>query len=348
MAFTFNTRYKPKTEREYTKTDLTVYDSAAGHPQEITIYGKSEVVDNDIHSVGEGWATVDLGTLTWNYSTTYTSFSASITGMATGSYSIAGNIMCARYQTKSQAVLDVESTGISVANNANVIIIKDPNYTDVATFKTAMNGIILAYELADPTQGNALSVKTDNGTGIGGTMATFTTGLPLYGIEGGARDSMWCDGTDGEVVKNCAEVDLGTLTWTHSGDSVFRTNDLQNEITKPSDWYINLDNRLCAIYHTDKSWGRAFSPPISDMYVCVGKNGEIGISNFAYTDAATFKTAMSGVKLAYELATPTTTPLTAAEIAQFNALDTYAGTTHYSTNDNPEIKIKYIIKIPTI
>ena len=336
MAFTFNTRYKPKTEREYTKTDLTVYDSAAGHPQEITIYGKSEVVDNDIHSVGEGWATVDLGTLSWNYLDNRFITTAGINNIKTGVRTVP--IICAKYIALMNGEPYPSPTDDKIIYAANTnICIHDSDYTDAATFKTAMSGVYLTYQLADATQGNALSVKTDNGTGIDGTMATFTTGLPLYGIAGGAKDSMWCDGTDGEAVKNCAEIDLGTLNWyvASEGDNCYYTlipNTAENMLTLTAKYTKVL---YSLIGTTDKAY-------------CRINERTFVIHDSDFTTPTECKQGLSGAMLIYELATPTTTPLTAAEIAQFNALDTYAGTTHYSANDNPEIKIKYTIKIPTI
>ena len=47
-----------------TGSDLTL-STSSGNVNAITIYGKSEVVDGSIKSAGEGWATVDLGTLKW-------------------------------------------------------------------------------------------------------------------------------------------------------------------------------------------------------------------------------------------------------------------------------------------
>ena len=341
MAFTFNTRYKPKTEREYTKTDLTVYDSTAGHPQEITIYGKSEVVNNDIHSVGEGWATVDMGTLTWSGTIVPNLFQAAINGMyrVTNREDRNKHFFCSAYPPSTTLSASTEMDDPSMLTDSAIIFVYDTRYTQLSDFVASLGDAIVCYELADPTQGNALSVKTDDGTGIDGTMATFTTGLPLYGIEGGARDSMWCDGVTGNVAKNCGvtyPAQGNIIYW--SANDVFILTSLNFKLNTPL---------MCSKFQYKKvtsSWNE-----LSDGEFGNTSTTQIGFKySQAQGDIDVFKAYINNMQLIYELATPTTTPLTAAEIAQFNALDTYAGTTHYSANDNPEIKIKYTIKTPTI
>ena len=46
--------------------------------------------------------------------------------------------------------------------------------------------------------------------------------------------------------------------------------------------------------------------PSNDKEIGINQNGRVFVNDFSYTDAATFKAAMSGVYLVYELAEPTT------------------------------------------
>ena len=73
-------------------------------------------------------------------------------------------------------------------------------------------------------------------------------------------------------------------------------------------------------------------------------NNCIAIMDSSYTDAATFKAAMQGVKLLYELETPTETPLSAEEIEAYKKLHTNYPTTIISTEDSAEMKISYIVR----
>lgn len=355
MAFTFNTRYKPKTTREYTKSDLTVYDSAAGNPNALTIYGKSEVVGGAIVSAGEGWATVDLGTLTWTYVTTNPVPYFSTTGLSTYItkptewYSNIANRLCANYKVDKSwgaAFTDTAFDKYCCVGNNGELGISDSDYTNATAFKTAMSGVMLCYQLADPTQGNAIAVKTDNGTGINGTMATFTTGTPLRCITGGANDIMSWDGSAGAVVKNCSEVDLGTLTWSQTtGDNpFFYSNGISNKVK------FTPDDQIAAllIYQYTPTSRNALVYETVNNVIAINNNGIIQIRNTAYTNPEDFITAMSGVKLIYELASPTLASFTAAENTSFAALETYSPYTHFTNNANADMRINYTIKTPTI
>lgn len=344
--FSYKQRYRPRTNREYTKSDLTVHDSAGNTAlNTLKVYGKSEIIDGAIKSAGEGYAVVDLGTLQWNYSTEYTSFTARITDMAIGTYSIAGNILCANYQTKSQAVLNTESTGIAVSNNANVVIIKDPAYIDTTAFKTAMQGVLLCYELADPTQGNCIAVKTDNGTGINGTMATFTTGTPLYSVSADIRDVMVWEGSSGEVTKNCTGIGLSAVGWTKNTvtiqgvEYVYWSHNFPG-IRKPAQSSETPTWILSDKYEPIRSTAIAGS----QSKITVQPNGTVLVS----TEAPTDDTITPSGNFVYQLATHTTEQLTQTENESVANLRTFDGTTHFTNNATTDMTVNYTIKVPTI
>ena len=312
--------------------------TASGKPQKITIYGKSEVVDNDIHSVGEGWATVDLGTQVWYYSGNGL-FNAPITPNGV-SDQYGNTILCAKYKPGNAYYNTTTDKRICLYGSQLNLWVRDYDYTDAATFKTAMSGVLLCYELADPTQGNALSVKTDNGTGIDGTMATFTTGLPLRGITGGARDSMWCDGTDGEVVKNCNHFKLSDKTWTFNGDLSNQNRSVFYIVLTDMVFPDTTDDILTIICTKFTAVPQSITWEPGQIS-CQNQHSRLSvIVEPSITTDQQLKQSYGDAKLVYELATPTTIPLTAAEIAQFNVLRTYDPTTAVSINDNPEFEVK--------
>ena len=134
---------------------------------------------------------------------------------------------------------------------------------------------------------------------------------PLRGVPQLVNDAIVYDGdvrlASGETTRKYCRVDLGTLDWVYSG-GFFITDSLNTTIKRtattlefpkvtcvkylPQQWETNYDKRI------------AVSPlgNTSNQYY-------LWISDSSYTDAATFKTAMSGVYLDYELATPTTESL---------------------------------------
>ncbi len=210
---------------EITTTSTTSpVTTAQGKPRKITIFGKSEIVDNDIRSAGEGWATVDLGTLSWTRSDAGT-FTANITDMkpSTSTAERIQGLICAKYQLSSSGTSwdNLEDKHIQKVNQ--VFGIKDLSYNNATAFKTAMSGVILCYELADPTQADTIAVKADNGTGIDGTMGILETGTPLRGITGGAMDVALWDGTNGKVIKRCEVVNGEVVTLANPVEIPFTT-----------------------------------------------------------------------------------------------------------------------------
>ena len=94
---------------------------------------------------------VDLGTLTWSYITTQgrNYFLAAVSNrlnnskMVCSMYPWKGNSTDSSMGTRDNATLWGDSGG-------SAIKIKDSSYTDANLFKTAMNGVHLCYELAEP------------------------------------------------------------------------------------------------------------------------------------------------------------------------------------------------------
>lgn len=100
--------------------------------------------------------TVDLGDMDWTYGGTieggvYRMSSSSVSSLikSNDDPSVVANIRCSKYVSLSANATYLKNIGISV-DNANVIVY-DPNYQDPSAFKTAMSGVYLNYELAEPT-----------------------------------------------------------------------------------------------------------------------------------------------------------------------------------------------------
>ena len=128
----------------------------------------------------------------------------------------------------------------------------------------------------------------------------------LYKLD--ASNNLYADGDtlegDGTLTRKYGIVDLGTLNWIY--DSEFQwlytigiallvkrptsTAIIGNGIMNP---YVIVSRSTLGNVTVDKSY-------------CINTNGTVFIRDSAYTSASTFKTAMSGVYLIYELATPTT------------------------------------------
>ena len=115
-----------------------------------------------------------------------------------------------------------------------------------------------------------------------------------------ANNKLYYDGdtysNDGTVTRKYGIVDLGTLTW-NASNYRFNTN-----TTLPNAKRGNHADCLCPMYKSDVG----AATRTSDMSVCLANHGYVYIYDTSFTgDDVAFKTAMSGVYLVYELATPT-------------------------------------------
>ena len=134
-----------------------------------------------------------------------------------------------------------------------------------------------------------------------------------------ADNKLYYDGdiyqADGTVQRRFGIVDLGTLTWFYSSSrAIFYTSGATGII--PNTNINTIGNILCSKYPTVKaaSFNQGIDKSISTGYIFA--SGGINVFDSSYTDTATFKSAMSGVYLVYELAEPTTesaTPFTSPQ-----------------------------------
>ena len=152
--------------------------------------------------------------------------------------------------------------------------------------------------------------------------STFTNYSPYTGTTIPITFPTTIYGGSDEVIGGALEstmgmVDLGTLNWQYRGNEVANTFSVT-----PFPYYklVYEAKAICSNYAyngTVSGIGQMYSAP--DKCFCLYyQNGSTGtglyIKDSAYTDVATFKAAMSGVQLCYELAEPVEYTLTANEL----------------------------------
>ena len=145
-----------------------------------------------------------------------------------------------------------------------------------------------------------------------GTTYTSSLGTTVYG---GTLDV-----TTGVLTVTHGIVDMGDVTWKYATDNIYNVfycenNELpalpaytQGEITTQASCYKCLANSSFSAFANNDN---------GDATLTISATGTVQrilVRNDAYTTTASFKTAMAGQKVVYELATPTTTQLTAEEI----------------------------------
>lgn len=135
-----------------------------------------------------------------------------------------------------------------------------------------------------------------------GTSYTTTLGRTVYG---GTLDVV-----SGELVVDRAMVDLGTLDWEYNVSNLGAFHS-----TTIATLLASRDNSICSDYPVNLSSSSSSAITSNDMMLFINKGrattgslpiGAVVVRDSRYTDAAAFKTAMDGVQLVYELATPQT------------------------------------------
>lgn len=108
-------------------------------------------------------------------------------------------------------------------------------------------------------------------------------------------------------------VDLGTMNWNYDVTrKYFFSLDLSNPRT-PVNTTDLVYWLICPLYSSEQPTNIYNDAENHDKTCSIFPGGNLCTSNQSYTDAATFKTAMSGVYLIYELNTPTTPTITKAQ-----------------------------------
>ena len=164
---------------------------------------------------------VDLGTLTWTTGTDSTGLyfrttTAVSNAKAPSSTTVTGNLSCARYIPTSMN--NVFDGGIAMSTSG-ITYVRDSTYTDAASFKAAMDGVILFYELATPTTTPidpplTLTYRVEQG-GTESVMHTDPTAAPTIDIQYGLKtmDSisdalLRIDSAESSITQNATDISL--------------------------------------------------------------------------------------------------------------------------------------------
>ena len=125
---------------------------SAGTAHDEIRYNKESGKWEKVVRIGE----VDMGSLTWSVFTTMNGLSRTQAPLATfigGSEGAMSGILCSKFVTvKSTAsMIGSEALGIfGYTNNRVFVLFKEDDYADAASFKAAVSGVTLYYELAEP------------------------------------------------------------------------------------------------------------------------------------------------------------------------------------------------------
>ena len=230
------------------------------------------------------------------------------------------------------------------------IYVKDSSYATTDAFKAAMSGVMLVYELATPTTETATPYTNPQIVSKYGTLEYVTNSIVPVGHKTTylTRDIFggYVDLISGTLVVDKAMVDLGSLEWVYqaSGTLVapYMYVTVKNlGIKRLGPFGTTVHNIICSKYTTVARNTTAFV----DKTICADGDAyavtQIQIKDSSYTNATTFKSAMNGVQLVYELATPQTYQLTPQQV------NTLVGTNNV-WSEQGNIELSYHIPITNL
>jgi len=137
-----------------------------------------------------------------------------------------------------------------------------------------------------------------------GTTVTISFGSTYY--------SGQLDVLTGVLTVDKAIVDLGTINWVKVSSNYYITN---QSLPNAKGVGNNTNaNAICSIYAIDTA--NHINSKTNMNVIGINKQGQAAVNDSTdYNNGASFKTAMNGVQLVYELATPQTIQLTANEVS---------------------------------
>ena len=157
----------------------------------------------------------------------------------------------------------------------------------------------------EPYWQRVLALRLSELTGIpeGGTEADRVTMFPNgLGGAGSAFDSIFVENGVTKARGTMAEeVDLGNLAWYKSGN--YFAVQAPSRV-KPATGYTAIPNIICSKYSVESTYHIKEGNYDKSITISNETTPFILVQDSAYTDAATFKAAMAGVKLLAEAATP--------------------------------------------
>ena len=210
------------------------------------------------------------------------------------------------------------------------------------SFWWGSQGTILEYEKCGLFEGVVNTEQFEPYKGKTATMSDI-----VLRSAGEAKDRVFKD-SDGvwKVERNVGNVDLGTLEWTYSSQYDAFAASVNTYTSFPKPGFNNMG--VCSKYLVHENVAVSTFPNYDDtIFICPyywsSSTKWLVVRDTSYTDAATFKSAMSGAMLVYELDTSTYETLPDSIQEELNALTTYNPTTNVMVSDgvNPDFDVSF-------
>ena len=193
------TYYKPNNESCINLSDASRNGTYAPPIDPTKVYGKVngeggyvQCFPNGMKSAGNAYDEIkgnvaikrigiqaNMGTLQWSL-TGSALFYTTVTGLKGAANTNNYNVLCSKYAT-GDAYRGVDKT-VCGYGSSRLLFIMDSSYSDATAFKTAMNGVMLYYELATPITYTDLMYSEDGGV-TGTPLSEFKYKVDKYSTE---------------------------------------------------------------------------------------------------------------------------------------------------------------------
>jgi hypothetical protein len=287
----------------------------------VDLYGKNLFdINGNINTIGETKEQTNLNTVSGNILTCGADASK-MGGVGQKINVSVGNTIT--FNAKLSSLGSGASGGLLIYENGNIVAYNFSsklNEIIEVTYTTTTSELIFTFVTTGGTGAQFTNIQVELGSQttpyepFNKQSMTFTD--TLRGI-GDIKDEV--DFNRGVLIQRFDIVDLGTLNWTY--DSTTSRFIAGRMVAKPGTRTIK---GMCNIYSV-LSNGENFSADWNNV-IYVG-NKQIIVHNKRYTDATTFKSAMSGIMFIYEFETPIETPISETELNAYRQLHTNKPTT---------------------
>ena len=296
------------------------------------------------------YGVVDLGTLNWTYVSAGTRFSAELPKIKTvANNDTKANIVCPLYVTGTpNDTWNSKDKVISANISSHTILVRDTAYTDAATFKAAMSGVMLVYELATPTTETATPYTNPQIVSKYGTLEYVTNSIVPVGHKTTylTRDIFggYVDLISGKLVVDKVMVIYdGTETWNGANTGTNGSMRFERVLTgvKTPPNTVSTVGIMCNEFNettADGTW-------VGTIGVAIDTRGYISVCQTGQQDMtlATFREFLSSnpMEVVYPLATPQTYQLTPQQV------NTLVGTNNV-WSEQGNIELSYHIPITNL
>lgn len=155
--------YEPYVKRSYPLDDSLTLRGIPKLDTNNKLYYDGDIYEAD-GTVTRKYGIVDLGTLNWTYfdGEGHYRFAYNLQANMYGKPTTAvPNAICTKYEVQTYSnIFNNQKIGIGLHSDGTQIVVYDSSYTSAESFKAAMSGVYLVYELATPTNEEAEPYQT--------------------------------------------------------------------------------------------------------------------------------------------------------------------------------------------